>query len=101
MAFKKIEDTLSAKELELANLVDFFNDNFADRKAGKKKAVRLEAIILNLVKALNSESDNTYKAEFESLMCLWKNNKPISNREFYDALHARENGQPYHKELLD
>jgi hypothetical protein len=100
MVMKRIEDSLSNKEIELANLVDFFNDTFLDSKRGKKKASQLQAIILNLVEALNAESKNTYKAEYLSAMCLWKNGEPISNRAFYDALRAREKGQPYKKELL-
>jgi hypothetical protein len=86
-----IADNLTKKELELANLVDFFNDNFADRKAGKKKAAKLEAIILNLIKAINSESSTKYAADsMMGNMHLWKDGSAISNREFYDELHLNQ-----------
>ena len=92
-ALLKIEDTLTSKELELANLVDFFNDNFSDHKADKDKAAKLEVNILNLVKAVNSESGTRYTADSMSgYIHLCKDGNPISNRNFYDVLHAR--GKP-------
>lgn len=98
-ALLKIEDTLTSKELELANLVDFFNDNFSDHKADKNKAEKLEINILNLVKAINSESGTRYTADsMKGYIHLCKDGYPISNRNFYDALHAMGRARQPNKE---
>ena len=80
-----IAESLSNKELELANLVDFYNDNFTERRVGKKRAARLEGIILNLIKAINLESRNKYDSAVRlGKIILWKDSNAISNRKFYE-----------------
>jgi hypothetical protein len=80
-----IAESLSNKELELANLVDFYNDNFTERRVGKKRTARLEDIILNLIKAVNIESKNKYESAVRlGKIILWKDNSAISNRKFYE-----------------
>jgi len=80
-----IADSLSDKELELANLVDFYNDNFSERRVGKKRSARLETIILSLISAVNVESANKYSTAVKlGKIVLWKDDNAISNRIFHD-----------------
>ena len=83
-----ILNSLNKKENELVNLVDFYNDNFTERRVGKKRAARLEHIILNLISALNVEESRVqYETKIQlGKIVLWKDNGIISNREFYEAL---------------
>ena len=91
-----IADSLNNKELELANLVDFYNDNFTERRVGKKRAARLETIILSLINALNLESGIKYDAAIRlGKIVLWKDNCAISNRKFYDSLE--KSSRPHDK----
>ena len=81
-----IADSLSDKELELANLVDFYNDNFSDRRVGKKRSARLETIILSLISAVNVESAIKYTTAVKlGKIVLWKDDTAISNRIFHDS----------------
>jgi hypothetical protein len=60
----KSADNLSPKELELANLVDFYNDVYTgtNYKHSLQKGLALKSIVVNMVVALNAESkDAAYK----------------------------------------
>lgn len=84
-----IADTLTDKELELANLVDWYNEHFTgtEHKYRLKKGRKLNGIIMNLVAALNQESgEANYMVRHMGQMILYKNNQAISDREFYDRL---------------
>jgi len=85
----KIADNLSPKELELANLVDFYNASYtgSNYKHKLKRGLQLKSIIVNMVVALNAEKiDTEYKTSYDSCLRLFKNNRAISHREFYDRL---------------
>jgi len=88
-----IAKNLTPKELQLANLVDHFNDSFTgtNYKRSLKRGHHLKNIIMSLVLALDDESTDTdYLVKSESCMRLYKNNKEITHREFYDALEREK-----------
>lgn len=91
-----IADNLTPKELELANLVDFYNEVYtgSNYKHKLKKGVKLRAIIMRLVSALNAESKNVeYRAVYDRCIRLYKNNRAISHREFYDSIGMGHHGK--------